>query len=143
MAKSSTLMKESKCGIENKLRSCLSDNPVDVFGTHLREQVEERLKFYETGEAPKKNAEVMKEALEEVCVINVLNGQHIKQEFFKKYIPLYDTFPVELQAEVLQTKLAKKEKKKKKKEKKRKLEESANAQVNGDTTLGNEFSSTY
>ena len=47
-----------------------------------------------------------------------------------------------MQAVVLQAKLAKKEKKKKKKEKKRKLEESTNGPVNGDTTLGNEFSST-
>ncbi len=44
----------------------ITENPVDVFGTHLKEQVEERLKFYETGDAPKKNAEVMKEAMEEV-----------------------------------------------------------------------------
>ena len=36
-----------------------------MFGEHLRDQVEERLKFYETGNIPRKNAEVMKEALEE------------------------------------------------------------------------------
>lgn len=36
-----------------------------MFGERLREQVEERLKFYETGDVPRKNAEVMKAALEE------------------------------------------------------------------------------
>lgn len=36
-----------------------------VFGERLKDQVEERLKFYETGTVPRKNAEVMKEALEE------------------------------------------------------------------------------
>lgn len=54
--------------LKTVLASCLADNPVDVFGTYLRDQVEERLKFYETGDVPKKNAEVMKEALEEVCM---------------------------------------------------------------------------
>lgn len=39
--------------------------PTSVFGEKLREQVEERLKFYETGDVPRKNTEVMKEALEE------------------------------------------------------------------------------
>lgn len=37
-----------------------------MFGDHLRQQVEDRLKFYETGDAPKKNVEVMKVAIEEV-----------------------------------------------------------------------------
>ena len=32
----------------------------------MREQVEERLKFYESGEAPRKNVDVMKEAISEV-----------------------------------------------------------------------------
>lgn len=36
-----------------------------MFGERLKDQVEERLKFYETGDVPRKNAEVMKEALEE------------------------------------------------------------------------------
>ena len=40
--------------------------PTSVFGDKLREQVEERLAFYETGEAPRKNLEVMKEAVAEV-----------------------------------------------------------------------------
>lgn len=37
-----------------------------VFGEKLRQQVEDRLKFYETGDIPKKNIEVMKEAMDEV-----------------------------------------------------------------------------
>lgn len=37
-----------------------------MFGDKLREQVEERLAFYETGEPPRKNLEVMKEAVVEV-----------------------------------------------------------------------------
>lgn len=44
----------------------LSEYPTSVFGDHLRQQVEDRLKFYETGDAPSKNVDVMKLAVEEV-----------------------------------------------------------------------------
>lgn len=37
-----------------------------MFGDKLREQVEERLSFYETGSLPRKNVDVMKEAVKEV-----------------------------------------------------------------------------
>jgi nucleolar protein 56 len=42
-----------------------------VFGEKLRQQVEDRLKFYETGEIPRKNIDVMKEAVEEVQQVGV------------------------------------------------------------------------
>lgn len=35
----------------------------NIFGDKLRQQVEDRLKFYELGEIPKKNIDVMKEAI--------------------------------------------------------------------------------
>ncbi|KAG9438192.1 nucleolar protein 56 [Apis mellifera carnica] len=47
----------------------LPDIPTNVFGEKLRQQVEDRLKFYETGEIPKKNIDVMKEALEEAAQV--------------------------------------------------------------------------
>jgi len=53
----------NKCSIASRL-DCFSEIPVSVFGEKLREQVEERLKFYESGEVPRKNVDVMKEALE-------------------------------------------------------------------------------
>lgn len=37
-----------------------------MFGDKLREQVEERLSFYETGDVPRKNVDVMKDAVKEV-----------------------------------------------------------------------------
>lgn len=37
-----------------------------MFGDKLREQVEERLSFYETGAVPRKNVDVMQEAVKEV-----------------------------------------------------------------------------
>lgn len=48
---------------------CLPDLPTSVFGDKLREQVEERLSFYETGEVPRKNMDVMKEAVKEVSFL--------------------------------------------------------------------------
>lgn len=54
----------NKCSMASRI-DCFSENLSSVFGERLREQVEERLKFYESGDIPRKNAEVMKEALEE------------------------------------------------------------------------------
>jgi len=48
---------------------CFSEYPTTVFGEHLKEQVEDRLKFYDSGEAPKKNVDVMKHAMEEASVV--------------------------------------------------------------------------
>jgi len=47
----------------------LTDQPTTVFGEKLKDQVEERLKFYETGEAPRKNAVVMEEAMSELKML--------------------------------------------------------------------------
>lgn len=43
----------------------VTEKPTSVFGAKLHDQVEDRLNFYETGEAPRKNIDVMKEAIEE------------------------------------------------------------------------------
>ncbi|XP_062839701.1 nucleolar protein 56 [Anolis carolinensis] len=80
----------NKCTIASRV-DCFSEVPTSVFGEKLREQVEERLAFYETGQAPRKNLDVMKEAVEEAT---------------------------EVVAEI-KRKMEKKEKKKRKREKKR------------------------
>ncbi|XP_026323044.1 nucleolar protein 56 [Hyposmocoma kahamanoa] len=54
----------NKCSIASRI-DCFSEAQTTVFGEKLRQQVEDRLKFYETGDIPKKNIEVMKEAMEE------------------------------------------------------------------------------
>ncbi|XP_004345107.2 nucleolar protein 5A [Capsaspora owczarzaki ATCC 30864] len=54
----------NKCSKASRI-DCFSDLPTSKFGSKFREQVEERLAFYETGQAPRKNADVMKEALRE------------------------------------------------------------------------------
>lgn len=55
----------NKCSIASRI-DCFQDNQTNKFGEALKEQVEERLQFYETGEAPRKNADVMKKALNDL-----------------------------------------------------------------------------
>ncbi|XP_011150468.1 nucleolar protein 56 [Harpegnathos saltator] len=57
----------NKCSMASRI-DCFLDIPTNVFGEKLRQQVEDRLKFFETGEIPKKNIDVMKEALEESLI---------------------------------------------------------------------------
>merc|ERR1712106_608134 len=52
----------NKCSIASRI-DCFTETPTSVFGEKLKDQVEERLKFYETGDVPRKNVEVMSEAL--------------------------------------------------------------------------------
>ena len=53
----------NKCTMASRL-DCFSDIPVPTFGDFLRQQVEDRLKYFETGVIPKKNLDVMKEAID-------------------------------------------------------------------------------
>jgi nucleolar protein 56 len=50
----------NKCSIATRIDS-FSDDPTRIYGEKLREQVEERLKFYETGQSPRRNIDVMEE----------------------------------------------------------------------------------
>ncbi|EOY22434.1 Nucleolar protein NOP56 [Theobroma cacao] len=53
----------NKCSIASRI-DCFADKGTTVFGEKLREQVEERLEFYDKGVAPRKNIDVMKAAIE-------------------------------------------------------------------------------
>ncbi|KAG6753197.1 hypothetical protein POTOM_043244 [Populus tomentosa] len=52
----------NKCSIASRI-DCFSESGTTVFGEKLREQVEERLDFYDKGVAPRKNIDVMKAAI--------------------------------------------------------------------------------
>merc|ERR1712018_89133 len=58
-------MGANKCSIASRI-DCFSESSTNVFGSKLKEQVEDRLKFFETGDIPKKNMDVMNEALETI-----------------------------------------------------------------------------
>ncbi|KAL9170138.1 hypothetical protein ABFS82_04G124700 [Erythranthe guttata] len=53
----------NKCSIASRI-DCFMDKSTTVFGDKLREQVEERLDFYDKGVAPRKNIDMMKSAIE-------------------------------------------------------------------------------
>jgi nucleolar protein 56 len=53
----------NKCSIASRI-DCFSDFQTDAFGQKLKEQVEERLEFYDKGTAPRKNIAMMQAALE-------------------------------------------------------------------------------
>ncbi|KAJ0069147.1 hypothetical protein NL108_018708 [Boleophthalmus pectinirostris] len=69
----------NKCTIASRI-DCFSEVPTSVFGDKLREQVEERLSFYETGDMPRKNVDVMKEAVQEAGEV----AAEIKRKLEKK-----------------------------------------------------------
>ena len=50
----------------------LLESTCDVYGSKLREQVEDRLKFYESGDIPRKNVDVMQEAIIEANAVLVI-----------------------------------------------------------------------
>ena len=49
--------------LPHELIASLRYLPTSVFGEKLREQVEERLSFYETGDCPRKNLDITKESM--------------------------------------------------------------------------------
>mmetsp|Transcript_35312 Transcript_35312/g.92343 ORF Transcript_35312/g.92343 Transcript_35312/m.92343 type:complete len:508 (+) Transcript_35312:174-1697(+) len=55
----------NKASIASRI-DCFTDEPSTKFGEKLREQVEERLEFYDTGKTPRKNLDVMREVIGEV-----------------------------------------------------------------------------
>eukprot|EP00798_Chlamydomonas_sp_ICE-L_P015752 gene15752-21875_t len=52
----------NKASIASRI-DCFSDDATNAYGEKMKEQVEERLRFYEEGVAPRKNVDVMKEAM--------------------------------------------------------------------------------
>jgi nucleolar protein 56 len=53
----------NKCSIASRI-DCFSEVPTTKFGEAMKEQVEERLEFYESGATPSKNADTMKKVIE-------------------------------------------------------------------------------
>lgn len=97
----------NKCSIASRI-DCFCEQPTHVYGEKLRQQVEDRLRFYETGDVPRKNDEVMREALEETNRLLAASAKKKKQKtkMEPEPVPAPDDEPVE------------EEKKKKKKKRK-------------------------
>merc|ERR1711935_409659 len=56
----------NKCSIASRI-DCFAEESTTIFGEKLRDQVEERLLFLTEGTTPRKNIEVMQEAIKEVA----------------------------------------------------------------------------
>ncbi|KAK4410774.1 Nucleolar protein 56 [Sesamum angolense] len=81
----------NKCSIASRI-DCFLEKNTTAFGEKLRQQVEERLDFYDKGVAPRKNIDVMKSAIESVdgkedeptAAVNGEENEEIKTEKKKK-----------------------------------------------------------
>lgn len=73
----------NKCSIASRI-DCFSENPTNLFGKKLHEQVDDRLKFYETGEAPIKNADAMQDVIQEIAALNEVSKSADKKKKKKK-----------------------------------------------------------
>eukprot|EP01024_Parvocaulis_polyphysoides_P019934 TRINITY_DN19128_c0_g3_i1.p1 TRINITY_DN19128_c0_g3~~TRINITY_DN19128_c0_g3_i1.p1 ORF type:complete len:543 (-),score=84.58 TRINITY_DN19128_c0_g3_i1:885-2282(-) len=77
----------NKCSIASRI-DCFSDVSNNAFGERMRQQVEDRLKFYEEGVAPTKNEDAMKEALqkmrEDLGITDEQNGDDKKKKKKKR-----------------------------------------------------------
>lgn len=69
----------NKCAIASRIDSFI-DEPTTKYGDQMREQVEERLAFYESGTAPRKNADVMQKVSEELKKDTKAAGKKEKKE---------------------------------------------------------------
>ena len=55
----------NKCSLASRI-DCFTENTTNKFGELFKEQVEERLKFYENGTIPRKNSDVISQVVQEV-----------------------------------------------------------------------------
>eukprot|EP01038_Epipyxis_sp_PR26KG_P015860 gene15860-21494_t len=73
----------NKCSIAARIDSFI-DEPTNAYGEQLRDQVEERLKFYDTGAAPRKNVDVMSAVATSLRALNNNNNDDKKNKKSKK-----------------------------------------------------------
>merc|ERR1712055_1080091 len=119
----------NKCSIASRI-DAFSDESTSVFGTKLKEQVEDRLKFYETGDLPRKNVEVMAEAVEEAA------EEIAKKKKKKKDVDADTTADMTADTTAdLTTDIADVESSQKKKKKKKDKSKEKDESVNGDVSL--------
>ncbi|KAH0731706.1 hypothetical protein KY289_002894 [Solanum tuberosum] len=132
----------NKCSIASRL-DCFLDKSTTAFGEKLREQVEERLDFYDKGVAPRKNLDVMKAAIETVedkdTEMDVDEPSTKKSKKKKSKVdvveyaqPMIEDKPLETNGDASEE--PKSEKKKKKKEKRKSEQE---AEHEEDQTVDN------
>jgi len=119
----------NKCSIASRI-DCFAENATTIFGSKMKDQVEERLKFYETGDLPRKNVDVMAEALEEAA--DEAKSAKKSEKKKKRKLENGDAESANTTAETSQLEEAEEPAKKKKKKKNK--QENGDVSMNGDTT---------
>ncbi|CEG50254.1 nucleolar protein nop56 [Plasmopara halstedii] len=115
----------NKCAIASRIDSFI-DEPTTKYGDKMREQVEERLSFYESGAPPRKNADVMQEVSDELKKDALMIEKKPKKNKKSKKRPLEDE---DLEVEEKQEPSERKSKKAKKNKKQNQAEEEKEAAV--------------
>ncbi|KAG6376880.1 Nop-domain-containing protein [Boletus reticuloceps] len=92
----------NKCSIASRI-DCYSDNPTPKFGEALRDQVEERLAFFETGAPPTKNADAIRRVLDSLVLDDDEDGENeegakqqdgdVEMEDAEPILPLIEVSP--------------------------------------------------
>jgi len=135
----------NKCTIASRI-DAFSETPNTIFGEKLKDQVEERLKLYEDGTVPKKNLDVMKEAIAAVNAANEAGekrkaeagdeGEPVKKKKKKKKKAAEETEEMETETATIEeaTPETPSSEKKKKKKKKKAAEEATEGDSQADLT---------
>jgi len=131
----------NKCSIASRI-DCFSETPTPKFGEALRQQVEERLAFFETGAPPGKNADAIRKVLDDLA-LEEKQDEDEEMDDTEPALPLIEPPPrkekkrkldeMDVDEEdgdqVKKAKLSKEEKKALKKEKKRERERTKAAEA--------------
>ena len=104
----------NKCSIASRIDAFM-DQATPAFGEKMKEQVEERLRFYEEGVAPKKNADAMAEV---IATLGDAAGEGAATPKTKKRKASDGETPKDSSKKEMKSKKEKKSEKKSKKEKK-------------------------
>ncbi|KAI6648111.1 Nucleolar protein 56 [Oopsacas minuta] len=74
----------NKCSLATRI-DCFAQHSTEMFGEKMCEQVEERLQFFETGVATRKNEDVMREAVDEYNTsVKLMTKQQKKKNKMKE-----------------------------------------------------------
>jgi len=123
----------NKCSIASRI-DCFSEAATTVFGSKMKEQVEDRLKFYETGDLPRKNVDVMAEAVEEASEEVKKNKKKEKKER-KRKLENGDSTLNDSQNSTLDTSALETDEPVKKKKKKKSVADGEDAQHEAEITM--------
>ncbi|KAI3885311.1 hypothetical protein MKW98_002703 [Papaver atlanticum] len=135
----------NKCSIASRI-DCFSETNTTVFGDKLREQVEERLDFYDKGIAPRKNVDMMKAAIksnkdDEKTDMDVEDGASAKKSSKKKKSK-GDVVPMEEDKSAAKATIGDASEEDMGTEKKKKKKEKRKSQENGENGIESEQNGT-